>query len=306
MASLKELRNRIASIKSTAKITSAMKMVSAARFRKAQSLLTESIFYSENLLNSVNRLLLEAKIEAKEKGVPFDYPKLIKGTGKSNIYLLMVFSSDRGLCGAFNMNVARVAMKRIAELKQEGKTVKIICVGKKAAAILKRKYGEDIIDVYEGIARKVIQYREAVTIAYRVLDMYEREEVDFVEVIMNKFLSVANSGIDDSIIMPFKINCLEYSRKNPPSDRVGNAFYDYEPDVETMLQKVLAQLFKMIFFQAILHSQTSEQGARMTSMDNASRNAGDIINKLSLKYNGIRQTAITTELTEIISGAEAL
>lgn len=306
MAGLKVLRNRIETIKSTQKITSAMKMVAASRLRRSQGLISKCSFYNHNLLASANRVIYELRQEEKATGVEVNYPKLMSGTGKDNTYLLLVFTSDRGLCGGFNSNVAKVASQRIDELIALGKEVKIVCVGKKGRDILKRKYEPMIIKTIEGIAKKGAKYYEGTDMAYPIMEAYEKGEIDVCEVVVSRFRSAVNREVKVGPLLPVKVDEYEYNRLNLPTNVVRGAFYDYEPDKLELLSGMLPLIFRGSVFQAIVHSQASEHGARMTSMDNATRNAKDMISKLTLKYNGIRQTAITTELIEIISGAEAL
>lgn len=306
MAGLKELRVRIETIKSTQKITSAMKMVAASRLRKAQGLIEKCLFYNHNILSSANRVVYELKQEEKDTGVTYTYPSLMSGNGGDNIYLLIVFTSDRGLCGSYNAAVAKEAAIRIENLKNQGKEVKIICAGKKGKDILKRKYANMIVDTLEGIAKKGAKYYEGTDLAARVLDMYNKGEINVCEVIGCKFRSAINREILVGQVLPVQVEKFEYNRLHLPTNVVKGAYYDYEPDKMEILEGLLPLIFKGGIFQAIVHSQASEHGARMTSMDNATRNAKDIISRLTLRYNLIRQTAITTELIEIISGAEAL
>ncbi len=307
MAGLKELRGRINSVKSTQKITSAMKMVAAARLRKAQALIGKSSFYNHNILYSANRVLFELKEYEKASGQVVEYPKLVAGTGKDDTYLLIVFSSDRGLCGGFNSSIAKTAVAEVENLHAQGKNVKIICIGKKARDVLKRKYADLILDTYEGIAKKGAKYYEATDIAIKILDMYEKKEFDVCKLLFTFFRSAMNREIINERVLPLQIEMYPYNRLHEPTNVVEGAFYDYEPgDKLKMLEGLAPLIFRLSIFQAIVHSQASEHGARMTSMDSATRNAKDIMSKLTLKYNGIRQTAITTELIEIISGAEAL
>lgn len=306
MAGLKELRTRIGTIKSTKKITSAMKMVAAARLRKSQALIAKSEFYSHNVLASANRLLFELHQEEKDTGKTFSYPSLMSGTGQDKKYLLIVFTSDRGLCGSYNANVAREAARRIDQLKAEGKEVFVYCVGKKGRDILKRKYGSLIIDSKEGISTKGAKYYEASDLGYYILDAYNQGKIDACEVIVSHFRSAINREVKVISLLPVKIEEFEYNKLHVPTNVVRGAFYDYEPGKMELLGGLLPLIFRGSIFQAIVHAQASEHGARMTSMDNATRNATDIISKLTIKYNRIRQTAITTELIEIISGAEAL
>lgn len=306
MAGLKELRTRIGTIKSTQKITSAMKMVAASRLRKTQGLISKSEFYNNNLLASANRLIFELKQQEEITGESVVWPKLMAGTGQDKKYLLLVFTSDRGLCGSYNTAVAKEAARRIEELKAKGKEVCIYCVGKKGSDILKRKYADLIVGTKEGVSSKGAKYYEASDIGYYILDAYNKGEIDACEVIVSRFRSAINREIKAGPLLPVKVEDYEYNKLHVPTNVVRGAFYDYEPGKMELLEGILPLIFRGSVFQAIVHSQASEHGARMTSMDNATRNASEMINKLTIKYNRIRQTAITTELIEIISGAEAL
>ncbi len=306
MAGLKELRTRIESIKSTEKITSAMKMVAAARLRRAQGLIDKCRSYNNNILTSANRVLYELRQEEEKKNIRFVYPELMRGSGKSENYMLLVFTSDRGLCGSYNSNVAREASKRIDELKAAGKNVKILCVGKKGRDILKRKYADLIVDTIEGMARKGARYDEAVELGQKILDMYAQGAFDVCEIVVSRFRSAINRTIVVEQVFPVQIAENENICRQQTPNICNGAFYDYEPGLLKILDGLLPLVFRSSLFQAVVHSQASEQGARMTSMDNATRNAKDMISGLTLRYNRIRQTAITTELTEIIAGAEAL
>ena len=306
MPSLKELRIRIGTIKSTQKITSAMKMVAASRLRKAQQLLSASLPYNHNLLQSTSRVLQELKYEENKKGIAYIYPKLMQKPAKEETALLLLFSSDRGLCGGFNAYAYKVAATRIDELQAEGKKVKVITIGRKARDLLRRKYRESIVDSIEGFAKKGANYSEASDLCDRILEMYKNKEMDFCEVITSRFVSAITREVKPKRILPLDIDTFSYLQDNPVSPLIGNAFYDYEPNKMEMLETLLTLIIKMEVFQASAHSSASEEGARMTSMDSATRNAKDMISKLTLKYNGIRQGAITKELIEIISGAEAL
>lgn len=306
MAGLKELRTRIATIKSTQKITAAMKMVAASGLRRSQGLIAKSEFYNHNILASANRLIFELKQEEASSDKPMVFPKLMSGTGKEQKYLLIVFTSDRGLCGGYNSGVAKEAARRIDTLKAEGKDVMIYCVGRKGRDILKRKYADLIVGTKEGNSSKGAKYYEASDIGYYILDAYNKGEIDVCEVAVSRFRSALNREVKVGRLLPVNVEEYEYNRLHIPTNVVRGAFYDYEPDKMELLNGLLPLIFRGSIFQSIVHSQASEHGARMTSMDNATRNASDIISKLTIKYNRIRQTAITTELTEIISGAEAL
>lgn len=306
MAGLKELRTRISTIKSTQKITSAMKMVAASRLRRSQGLIAKSEFYNHNLLASANRLIMELKQQEAVTGEAVKWPKLMAGNGSDKKYLLVVFTSDRGLCGSYNANVAKEAARRIDELKKAGKEVFVYCVGKKGSDILKRKYADLIVGTKEGVSSKGAKYYEASDIGYYILDAYNKGEIDVCEVVVSHFKSAINRQIMTGPLLPVKVEDYEYNKLHVPTNVIRGAFYDYEPGKMELLTGILPLIFRGSIFQAIVHSQASEHGARMTSMDNATRNASDMIGKLTIKYNRIRQTAITTELIEIISGAEAL
>ena len=306
MAGLKELRTRISTIKSTQKITSAMKMVAASRLRKSQGLIAKSEFYNHNVLASANRLIFELKQQEATTGENIKWPRLMTGTGSDKKYLLLVFTSDRGLCGSYNAAVAKEASRRIEELKSLGKEVIVYCVGRKGSDILKRKYADLIVGTKEGVSSKGAKYYEASDIGYYILDAYNQGKIDVCEVVVSQFRSAINREIMVETLLPVKVEEYEYNKIHVPTNVVRGAFYDYEPGKIEMLEGLLPLIFRGAIFQAIVHSQASEHGARMTSMDNATRNANDMIGKLTIKYNRIRQTAITTELIEIISGAEAL
>ena len=306
MAGLKELRTRIEAVKSTKKITSAMKMVAAAGLRRAQGLIGKCGVYNENLKTSALRVYFYLKREEKEKNVVYAYPELLTGKGSDQNYLLVVISSDKGLCGSYNAYVAKAAASRVEALKAEGKNVKIICVGKKARDVLKRRYADLIVNTFEGIARKGANFDEAVDIVHPLLEGFEKGEFDKVEIVSSFFRSAISREIESRPFLPVVLPAELPSGEGEPLDRVNNAFYDYEPDKMEMLDALLLMVVKAQMFNALVQAQASEQGARMASMDNATRNASDVISKLTLRYNGIRQSAITTELTEIIAGAEAI
>ena len=305
MAGLKELRTRIEAIKSTKKITSAMKMVAAAGLRRAQGLMVKSDAYYENLLHNAKRVAFDLKQDEKTKGIKFVYPQVMSGTGRDESYLLVVLSSDKGLCGSYNAHVARAAMARLNALLDEGKRVDVICIGKKARDILKRKYASHIIKTCEGVARKGIDFDEIIDIFHPILQAFEQAVYDKVEIVSSYFKSAISREIKARLLLPI---CFDENdiHSDVPINMAGGAFYDYEPDKAEMFEAVLLMMIKAQFYNAFIQAQASEQGARMASMDNATRNASDMISKLTLRYNGIRQSAITTELTEIISGAEAI
>ncbi len=304
MAGLKELRTRISSITSTQKITSAMKMVAAARLRKAQELLVHSQSYDDSLLTIAGRLYKTLKAKADETGESFNYPLIMRPWKKDDIYLLVVFSSDRGLCGSYNAYVVRETVSRIDELQKQGKTVRVLCVGKKIGDALKARRPEAVLDVLTGFAAKGASYKEAEKIVEPLIKGYLANEFDVCEVIYTHFVSAITRQLTHRQMLPYTLDIDENEARY--NEQVGNAFFGYDTDEERVFNDVVFMLIVSEMFQFFVDSQASEQGARMTSMDNATRNAHDMIAKLRLKYNHLRQSAITTELIEIISGAEAL
>lgn len=302
MAGLKELRTRIETIKSTQKITSAMKMVAASSLRKAQGLIAQSAPYKENMLAVTGNIVSQYRA-LEQNGTPVNWPMLINGTGADKSYLLLVFTSDRGLCGSYNASVAKVAAQRIDELLQAGKKVMVACIGKKGYSILKRNYAPYIVRTIDGIAKKGARYNESAVISNYAFDDFTIANIDVCEAVYSEFHSAINRDIVTKQLLP--IQFPNAKAENKPV-LVNGADYDYEPSKMEVLNQLLPQLFRAMVFEAIIQSQASEQGARMTSMDNATRNAKDIISRLTLKYNRLRQNNITTELIEIIAGAEAL
>lgn len=302
MAGLKELRTRIETIKSTQKITSAMKMVAASSLRKAQGLIATSAPYKDNIL-AVSEKIVSDYRALEQNGTIVNWPMLIRGTGRDETYLLLVFTSDRGLCGSYNASVAKVAAQRIDELLKAGKKVMVACIGKKGYSILKRNYAPYIVRTLDGIAKKGARYNESAVIANYAFDDFTIANVDVCEAVYSEFHSAINREIVTRQLLPIT---FPETQENQAPKLVNGADYDYEPAKMEVLNQLLPQLFRAMVFEAIIQSQASEQGARMTSMDNATRNAKDIISRLTLKYNRLRQNNITTELIEIIAGAEAL
>jgi F-type H+-transporting ATPase subunit gamma len=296
MPSLKDLKNRIASVKSTQKITAAMKMVAASKLRRAQEQAEAGRPYAERM----GRMLesLAANVSSNGQG-----PKLMTGTGKQDVQLLIVISSDRGLCGGFNGTIVREARRQIARLEGEGKTVKVLTVGRKARDQIRRTHPKSVFHSYEDIGRKRLSFSEADTITTKVLELYEAGEFDVASVIYNKFKSAMTQIVTVQQVVPFAV-----SGEEAAADAGGElkAMYDFEPDEEQILADLLPKNLSIQVYRALLESAASEQGARMTAMDSATRNAGDMINKLTLTYNRTRQAVITKELIEIISGAEAI
>ena len=302
MAGLKELRNRIEAIKSTQKITSAMKMVAASRLRRAQLALIKIEAYRECLYNTVSRILYTLRVQAKEQGKELEKRWLCAPKPQQQKYLLVVLTSDRGMCGSYNSSVVRKAMNRIEELKALGKDVQIICLGYRGYNALKGLYGDLIIRFDESVVTDGVFYEEGVALADEISEMYMADKIDVCEVIYSRFISALNRDVVSEEVLPFDISVIETG----VTDMEGDAYYESEPGTLEMLELTVPLAFKEHIYDIMINTQASEQGARMTSMDNATRNATDMISKLTLRYNRLRQTAITTELTEIIAGAEAI
>ena len=293
MPSLKDLKLRINSTKSTQKITSAMKMVSAAKLRRAQEQAEAARPYAERMERVLGRLAAAA---AGREGAP----ALLAGNGRDQTHLLVVMTSDRGLCGGFNSSIARGARRLARDLKAQGKTVKILCVGRKGRDQLRREFSNEIIGTIEDVGKPRINFAAAEGIATRILAMFEHGEFDVCSLVYNRFKSAMTQIVTIQQLIPF---AAAAANENEPG---GTASYEYEPDELGILSALLPKNVGMQIFRALLENNASEQGARMTAMDSATRNAGDMINKLTITYNRSRQAAITKELIEIISGAEAV
>lgn len=295
MASLKALRTRINSVKSTRKITQAMKMVAAAKLRRAQSTAEAARPYAERM----ERML--ASLGAAVASLP-GAPKLLVGTGADKVQLLVVVTADRGLAGPFNTNVGRFARNRIRELESQGKTVKVLTVGRKGAAYLKRDYASRIVGEVSFQGKKTIGFEDAAEIAARITAMLEAGEFDTCALIYNRFVSVINQVTTEQRLIPAPLP--ERSGDAVPTG--VQAMYEYEPTEEEILQTLLPKNLGIQVYRALLENNAGFYGSQMNAMDNATRNAGEMINKLTLNYNRTRQANITRELIEIISGAEAL
>ena len=294
MASLKFLRNRISSVKSTQKITKAMKMVAAAKLRKAQQNAENARPYSEKLNSIISNL--------KNSVTDMDSaPKLLVGNQKNEIHLCVVLSSDRGLCGGFNTNICRKAKIYFEKILNEKKILKIIVVGGKANDQLKRKYNQYIIDRITLKDEKVVSFGKAQEITDKILNLFTRSEFDICTLFYNQFKSVISQIPQAQQLIPVSIE-----QKSNQQTLVNNSEYEYEPDENDILENLLPKNIATQIYAAFLENQASEQGSRMTAMDNATRNAGDLIAKLTINYNRTRQAVITKELIEIISGAESL
>jgi F-type H+-transporting ATPase subunit gamma len=298
MPSLKDLRNRIRSVRSTQKITSAMKMVAASRLRRAQEQAEAARPYAERM----ERVL--ASLAARMSGLSGG-PPLLAGTGKDQTHLLIVATSDRGLAGGFNATILREARRQIRDLLGAGKTVKILTIGRKGRDGLRRDHARLIHDSLTDIGRRRLSFDEARDIAQRILSLFEAGEFDSCTIIFNRFRSAITQITTAQQLIPFAQPDAAKAPSDAPST-MGGAIYEFEPDEEEILAELLPRNLAVQIYTALLENAASEQGARMTAMDNATRNAGDMINRLNTVYNRSRQAAITKELIEIISGAEAL
>ena len=293
MPSLKALRTRIASVKSTQKITSAMKMVAASKLRRAQQQAEAARPYAERMERMVNAL------SASVGNAP-NAPKLLIGTGKDQVHLLIAVTADRGLAGAFNTNIGRATRLAARKLESEGKTVKILTVGRKGRDYLRRELSSRLVDGISYAGKKRLEFSDAEAVGVRVTQMLAAGEIDVATLIYNRFKSVISQEVTEQQIIP---------APPPPVSTTADASaasYEFEPDEETILARLLPQALSIQMYRALLESAAGEHGARMAAMDNATRNAGDMIKRLSQNYNRARQANITRELIEIISGAEAL
>ena len=296
--SLKELRNRINSVKQTKKITSAMKLVASSKLKRAQEQAERSRPFAEKMAEML------ANLGRGVEGMP-DAPRLMTGSETDDTHLLLVATADRGLCGGFNSSIVRGARRRIAQLEGDGKRVRIICIGRKGRDLLRRDR-EDLIEAYvsDVVSKNRIPFADAERIAQMVTDRFDAGEIDRATIIYNRFKSAISSELTFQQLVPVEV---------PPAPAAGTevsnepgALYDFEPGEERILAELLPTNLAVQIYKALLENAASEQGARMAAMDNATRNAGEMIDKLTLSYNRQRQAAITKELIEIVSGAEAV
>ena len=292
MASLKDLRNRIASVKATRKITKAMQMVAAAKLRRAQEAAVAARPYAERM--AVVLANLASAMDGQDGA-----PKLLAGTGADQVHLLVVATAERGLCGGFNSSIVKIAREAADRLIAQGKTVKIMTVGKKGADSLKRNYGKYVVEAVDFRGAKAVHFDHATNVASKILSMFEAGAFDVCTLFFSEFKSVISQKPTALRLIP-----AQYDVSKKPD--LGGAIYDAEPDEGEILGALLPRNISIQVFRGLLENAASEQGARMSAMDNATRNAGDMINRLSIKYNRQRQAQITKELIEIISGAEAL
>ena len=291
MPSLKDLKNRIGSVKSTQKITSAMKMVAAAKLRKAQEQAIASRPYCSSMEKIVSSLASKLIDNA---------PELLKGKKDIKKQLLVVFSADRGLCGGFNGSISRAVKLEVKKSKDLGIETKLLFVGRKSADTLKKDFQQHIVEIVTGNSTNPI-YSDALSISSKIVDLYQRDEFGSCKIIFNKFVSAITQEVTLKSLIPIETNNEDVSNNN----QVGSV-YEYEPSEEVILEELLNKNIATQLFSAQMESTASELAARMTAMDNATRNAGDLIDRLTLQYNRTRQAFITKELIEIISGAEAL
>ena len=290
MANLKDLKTRINSVKSTQKITAAMKMVAAAKLRRAQEAAESGRPYANRMRRVTANLAARADVNSA--------PALLVGNGKTATHLLVVISADRGLCGGFNGSITRQTRIEVTRLQDEGKTVKLLMVGRKSADALRREYGKQFIDSFEGIQGTSVSFSDAASLADTIRTGFEAGDYDVCTMIYNKFVNAITQEITLTQLIPAETNAVD--------DSDANVNYEYEPEEDELLDSLLPRILSTQLYSALLESSAAELAARMTAMDNATRNAGDLIDRLTLVYNRTRQAAITSELIEIISGAEAV
>ena len=294
MPSLKDLRNRIASVKSTQKITQAMKMVAASKLRRAQEQAEASRPYAERMERMIATL-------AESIADSPNAPPMLAGTGKDDVHLVVVATADRGLCGGFNSSIVRGARRHIYELLGAGKTVKIMCIGRKGRDQLRREFAEHIVHEVDFAGIRHLTFDFVAPVSAKISEMFEAGEFDVCSVFFNRFQSVITQIMTHQRLIP-----AEAPDVDPTEDEAASAYFELEPSETEILEHLLPRNLAVQIYRALLENAASEQGARMSAMDSASRNAGDMIDRLTLNYNRARQTMITNELIEIISGAEAL
>ena len=291
MPTLDDLKKRIKSVKSTQKITKAMKMVAAAKLRKAQENAEKGRPYSQKMQNIILNL-------TKSINDPENAPKLMVGTGQDKVYLCVVLTADRGLCGGFNSNICRLAKKNFKKILDEGKELKIITVGSKGLDQIKREYDKYIIKKISFKEKKIISFNEAEIVGKEIIDLFDKKEFDKCILFYSNFKNIMTQIPQAQQIIP--------TEKVESNNNDKDFFYEFEPDEDEILEDLLPKNISTQVFKAFLENSASEQGSRMTAMDNATRNAGDLVDKLTINYNRSRQASITKELIEIISGAESL
>ncbi len=293
MANLKDLKTRINSVKSTQKITAAMKMVAAAKLRRAQESAESGRPYSTRMRQVIGNLASKAD--------PASAPQLLVGNGKDQTHLLVIMSADRGLCGGFNGSITRQTRAEVARLKAYNKTVKLLMVGRKSADSLRREFGDMYIDQHEGLQGTSVNYDDAASVADTIRSKFEAGEFDVCTLIFNKFKNAITQEITLTRLIP-----AEVDESDAADNYAAAVSYEYEPEEDELLTSLLPRNLSTQIYSALLESSAAELAARMTAMDNATRNAGELIDRLTLVYNRTRQANITSELIEIISGAEAI
>ncbi|MEE2704910.1 MAG: F0F1 ATP synthase subunit gamma [Pseudomonadota bacterium] len=293
MASLKDLKLRITSVQSTRKITSAMKMVAASKLRRAQNLVEEARPYADRMSDIMQKISLS--IDPASSNL-----QMLSGNGSDDTHLVLVMTANRGLCGGFNSNIIRSARQMINDLISKQKKVKIFTIGRKGKEALKQEYGHLFEEHYEDFGRKGVSFTDAEKIASIVIKLFDNSEFDVCHLIYAKFISAMTQEVTRHQAIPYNTDDLK------DISNANNSSYEYEPSEQEILESLLPRNLAVQIFRSLLENGASEQGARMTAMDNATRNAGEMIDKLTLKYNRTRQAQITTELIEIISGAEAV
>ena len=301
MANLKDLRLRITSVKSTQKITSAMKMVAASKLRRAQAAAEEGRPYAERMERMLGELT--SSLSSMDGA-----PKLLAGSGVNETHLVVAITADRGLCGGFNGSIIRNTKRKVLELQAEGKKVKLLCLGRKGRDALNREFSNQIINTLEGLTKTGVDFAMTRDVASNLIERFEAEEFDVCTIIYNKFVSVISQEVTIQQVIPFPIPKAKGDEADDAkaADKTLNAMYLMEPSEAEILDDLLPRNLSVQLYKALLESNASEHGARMSAMDNATRNAGDMLDDLTMTYNRTRQAVITSELIEIISGAEAV
>jgi len=300
MANLKDLRIRITSVKSTRKITSAMKMVAASKLKRAQGAAEQGRPYAERMERMLGELT--SSLATMDSA-----PKLLSGSGGDETHLIVAITADRGLCGGFNGSIIREARRRVRDLQSQGKKVKLLCLGRKGRDGLNREFPNDIIQTLEGLTKTGVHYPEVRDVADGLVERFEAEEFDVCTIIYNRFVSAMTQEVTVQQVIPFPVPEMSEEAAAAEKSQTGQkAMYLMEPSEEEILDELLPRNLAVQLFRALLESNASEHGARMSAMDNATRNAGDMLDGLTMTYNRTRQAVITSELIEIISGAEAL
>ncbi|MFN7710740.1 MAG: F0F1 ATP synthase subunit gamma [Holosporales bacterium] len=297
MPSLKELRNRKRSVQATRKITSAMKMIAAAKLRRAQEQAQAGRPYADMIEDMIRDL-------SQKQVTPVGMPTLLVGNGRSNIHLIVVATSNRGLCGSFNSSIVRYARRLMLQEQGNGREIKIICLGRRGRDQLRREFGPSILETVDALDKP--RFRDAAALSQKLQDLYAAGQFDLCTVVYNRFLSALNQEVTAHRLIPFTPLPRAGQPEGVPQVDGLQAVYDYEPDETTVLAQLLPRNLNVQLYRAMLENAASEQGARMTAMEGATRNAEDMIRRLDLQYNRSRQAYITNELIEIISGAEAL